>query len=104
MEDVLVKIREAFANHDYVLSLHASNRAAKRAIRSIEIEEAIAKGEIIEDYPNDKYGPSCLILGTTSTGRNLHVQVSYPPNVKVVTVYEPSVQKWKPGFRERVDL
>jgi hypothetical protein len=30
-----------------------------------EIREAIAVGEVIEDYPNDKYGPSCLILGFT---------------------------------------
>jgi hypothetical protein len=31
-----------------------------------EIEDAIgSRAEIIEDYPDDKYGPSCLILGFT---------------------------------------
>jgi Domain of unknown function (DUF4258) len=34
-----------------------------------EIREAIEIGEIIEDYPEDKYAPSCLILGFTKSGR-----------------------------------
>jgi len=27
-----------------------------------ELREAIATSSIIEDYPEDKYGPSCLVL------------------------------------------
>ena len=57
-----------------------------------EVEEAIAsRSEVIEDYPNDKYGPSCLVLGYTKAGRPLHVQCSYPsrPLVKIITLYEP---------------
>jgi len=52
--------------------------------------------EIIEDYPNDKYGPSCLVLGVTSRGRPLHIQCSYPsrPLVKIITVYEPELEQW----------
>lgn len=42
--------------------------------------EAVAHGNIIEDYPDDKYGPSCLILGFTLAGRPLHSQCSYPPS------------------------
>ena len=51
---------------------------------------------VIEDYLEDKYGPSCLILGFTSAGRPLHVQCSYPtrPLVKIVTVYEPDPDLW----------
>jgi hypothetical protein len=30
-----------------------------------ELREAIAVGEVIEDYPTDKYGPSCLVLPHT---------------------------------------
>ena len=30
---------------------------------------AKSRAEIIEDYPNDKYGPSCLLLGFTQAGR-----------------------------------
>jgi hypothetical protein len=61
-----------------------------------EIRETIADGEIIEDYPDDKYGPSCLILGYTQAGRALHVQCSYPtrPLIKIITLYEPDANLW----------
>lgn len=67
-----------------------------------EIREAFAGGEVIEDYPNDKYGPSCLVLGLTGAGRPLHVQCSDPqrPRVKLITVYEPDPELWI-DFRTR---
>lgn len=86
----LDQLRQRFTERDYLFTAHASDRAAERGIRSQEIEAAIAVGEVIEDYPDDKYGPSCLILGTSEVGRVLHVQASYPPPIKVITVYEPS--------------
>ncbi|WP_208108568.1 DUF4258 domain-containing protein [Candidatus Thiosymbion oneisti] len=51
---------------------------------------------IIEDYPNDKYGPNCLILGYTKNGRPLHIQCSYPsrPLIKIVTSYQPNSELW----------
>ena len=48
----------------------------------------------IENYPEDKYGPSCLISGKTNAGRPLHIHVSMPLNVKIITVYEPDPEKW----------
>lgn len=56
-----------------------------------KVRDVVANAEIIEDYPNDKYGPSCLILGFTSAQRPLPIQCSYPSRalVKIITVYEP---------------
>ena len=62
-----------------------------------EMEEAITGGsEVVEDYPDDKYGPSCLILGFTKAGRALHMHCSYPsrPLIKIVTLYEPDPDLW----------
>jgi len=100
MADIQV-IREAFSKREYLFTAHASDRAAKRAIRSGEIEQAVAAGEVIEDYPQDKYGPSCLILGVTEAQRPLHMQVSYPPNLKIITVYEPSADEWESDWKTR---
>jgi hypothetical protein len=94
-------LKQAFRENAYLLTAHASDRAAKRRIPSPEIEQAIVSGEVIEDYPDDKYGPSCLILGYTQSKRALHIQVSYPPSVKVITVYEPSSDEWEADFRTR---
>ncbi len=73
-----------------------------RNISVREVRQAVESGQIIEDYPNDKYGPSCLILGFTQAGRPLHVQCSYPsrPLLKIVTVYEPDPRLWT-DFRSR---
>lgn len=62
-----------------------------------EVEDAIAnRSEVIEDYPEGKYGPSCLILGFTYVGRPLHVHCSYAnrPLIKIITLYEPDPNLW----------
>lgn len=97
------QIRQCFIGRDYLFTLHASDRAAQRAIRSHEIEEVIQRGEVIEDYPEDKYGPTCLIMGKTFDDRVLHVQISYPPPVKIITVYEPSPDDWETDWKTRKD-
>lgn len=97
----LEALRQVFASGTYLFTARASDRPAERGIVSHEIEVAVATGEVIEDYAEDKYGPSCLILGRAESGRVLHVQVSYPPAVKIITVYEPSPEEWDAEFRVR---
>ncbi|MBZ0306187.1 MAG: DUF4258 domain-containing protein [Anaerolineae bacterium] len=97
----LDNLRKRFSERNYLFSDHASQRAAERGLLSRQIEEAIAVGEVIEDYPDDKYGPSCLIMGVTEDGLILHIQVSYPPRVKIITVYVPSLQEWESDWKTR---
>ena len=90
-------IRAKVAARQYEFSKHAVDQTIIRDISVGELEEALAnRSQVIEDYPDDKYGPSCLILGFTKAGRPLHVQCSYPtrPLVKIVTVYEPDPDLW----------
>lgn len=63
------QFRATFREKAYLLTAHASDRAAQRGILSAEIEQVILGGEIIEDYPEDKYGPSCLIMGKRKPGK-----------------------------------
>jgi hypothetical protein len=65
-----------------------------RSIDRFEVEETIMSGEIIEEYPDDKYSPSCLLYGKAKAGRDLHVQLSLPPSVVIITVYEPEETEW----------
>jgi len=59
----------------------------------MEVEEAVLSGEIIEEYPDDKYSPTCLIYGRSKVGRRLHVQISLPV-VTVITAYDPDETEW----------
>lgn len=90
IKDIQNKIQKG----EYRFSDHAVNRMIKRGIARYEIESVIIKGEIIEEYPDDKYSPSCLIYGKTDMGRNLHVQVSLSPNIVIITTYEPNINEW----------
>lgn len=71
-------------------------RSLTRNIAIQEIREAIGVGEVIEDYPDDKYGPSCLIFGRTNSTRPLYVRCSDPSRdvLKIITGYEPDPVEW----------
>lgn len=96
------ELRGKIQTGQFEFSEHAVDQSIIRRISVQEIREAFANGEIIEDYPADKYGPSCLVFGFTSAGRPLHILCSYPsrPLVKIVTVYEPNPAHWI-DFRTR---
>ena len=90
------ELRAKIADGLFEFSKHAVDQSLLRRISVQELREAIETGEIIEDYPNDKYGPSCLIFGLTAENRQLHVQCSYPsrPLLKIITLYEPDADLW----------
>jgi hypothetical protein len=100
---LIEQIRAKIAQNQFEFSQHAVDQSITRRIRLQDLREAIAGGEVIEDYPEDKYGPSCLVLGFTRAKRPLHVQCSYPSRalIKIITVYEPDPERWAPNFRER---
>lgn len=59
------KIKKKIGKDQFEFSKHAVDQSIIRRISVREVKEAISNGEIIENYPKDKYGPSCLIFGTT---------------------------------------
>ena len=93
---MIESIRDKIAADQFEFSQHAVDQSILRRISVQELREAIAGGEVIEDYPDDKYGPSCLVFGRTDAMRPLHVQCSYPsrPLLKIITVYEPDPNLW----------
>ncbi|MBP7231675.1 MAG: DUF4258 domain-containing protein [Syntrophaceae bacterium] len=93
LDVILDNIREG----QYRFSEHAVKRMIRRSVSRKEIEEVILEGEIIEDYPHDKYSPSCLVYGKTGEGRPLHIQVAFPPVVVIITVDEPDPVEWIDG-------
>ncbi len=89
-------IRAKIVGDQFEFSKHAVDQSIVRGISVSELREAVAAADVIEDYPGDKYGPSCLVLGFTDAGRPLHIQCSYPsrPLVKIITLYEPCPDQW----------
>jgi hypothetical protein len=93
---LIEEIREKIDAEQFEFSKHAVDQSILRRITVQEIREIFGDADVIEDYPEDKYGPSCLILGRARAGRPLHVQCSYPsrPLIKIITLYEPDPDLW----------
>jgi len=88
------EIQNRIRQRKYRFSDHSVKRMIKRNVTRQEVESTMLTGEIIEEYPDDKYSPSCLVYGKTENGRDLHVQVSLPPIVVIITIYEPDPEEW----------
>ena len=80
----------------FELTRHALKRQVERDISRNDIKEIGENVVIIEDYPDDKYSPSCLLLGFTRTKRVLHIQVSRieSDTTKIITLYAPNPNEW----------
>jgi hypothetical protein len=65
-----------------------------------EVRKAVESGTIIEDYPEDPRGHSCLILEAES--RPLHVVCSPKSNyLAIITAYLPDPNQWSEDFKRR---
>ena len=94
---MISQIQDKIRERRYELSRHAVDQSIKRDISIADLEEAVlGHCELVEDYPEDKYGPSCLLLGFTKAGRAMHIVCSYPsrPLLKIITLYEPEPSEW----------
>jgi len=83
---------------------HALSQMSRpeRIISASGVRAIIEKGEIIEDYPEDKRGHSCLILGKGINNRVIHVVCTPREDyLAIITAYLPSELEWKNNFREK---
>jgi hypothetical protein len=91
----ILKIQEIIRIGDYQVSFHSEKERYAEDISIRDIETAILNGEIIENYPYDIRGQSCLILGY-SKGRAIHIVcgLTSEQSLRIITVYLPKSPKW----------
>ena len=71
-------------------------------ISTSEVRIAVEEGEIIEDYPEDSRGHSCLMLGKGEGERPVHIVCSPKDDyLAIIAAYLPDDQEWSEGFRVR---
>lgn len=93
---MLDKIRKCLKEGKWRISYHAIKRCDTRGIALEDLLAAIAGGEVIEEYPSDPRGASCLVLGKTSGGKPLHVVCGFNREgwAVIITAYYPGEPKW----------
>ncbi|MGR8932452.1 MAG: DUF4258 domain-containing protein [Gammaproteobacteria bacterium] len=102
-QELLNLVREK-AEEKLLFLPHAISQMLRpdRMISTEDIRKVIFDGEIIEDYPEDVRGHSCLILGYGEGNRALHV-VCAPKDeyLAIITAYEPTPDQWINEFKTR---
>ena len=103
MENFYDKIKAA-AKKKIIYTEHAliEMTTEEEMISKDEVKQVIFEGEIIEDYPEDKRGHSCLVFAYSFKERPIHI-VCTPKDeyLGVITVYVPTLEKWQDGFKSR---
>lgn len=88
-------IKNKISNNGYDLSEHAHRERQEEQITVSEIERVILEGGIIEQYPLDPRGKSCLVAGKV-TDQPLHVVCGMRGDrLLIVTLYRPKAPAWK---------
>lgn len=104
MSNILEQVREA-ASKQFLFLPHTIRQMSRpdRMISSAEIESVVMLGEVIEDYPEDTRGHSCLMLGLGQSHRAVHV-VCAPKDeyLAIITAYLPDPNQWTPDFKGRL--
>ena len=97
------EIRRKVQLRQYRISWTHTEKLRRRQISSDMIERAIETGILIESYPNDPRGPSCLLVGYPSEDRPLHVVCGKLDDdaLLIITAYEPSSAEWETDWRTR---
>lgn len=98
MEQLKDKIRAG----KYSIAFTHTDKLRRRRISAADIERCVDNGILIEDYPSDQRGASCLILGFVG-GRPLHVVCGRldSEDILVITAYEPDADEWESDQRTR---
>lgn len=82
------------------LSFHAQQEALNEEISVDDILNALQTGRVLEPYPEDPRGASCLFVGTGRDARWIHVLAGAfdQRNLVIITVYRPNPPKWVDPF------
>lgn len=89
----------------YLYLPHAIRQMSRpdRMITTAEVRSAVKDGQVIEDYPEDSRGHSCLLLGKGHHGRSIHIVCSPKAEfLAIITAYIPDPNEWSKDYKVRV--
>ena len=102
---MITKVKDAAARKILFLP-HALRQMLRpeRMITAGEIRQVVESGSIIEEYPDDPRGHSCLMLGYGFGRRPIHI-VCAPKDefLAVITAYLPDAGEWSDDYRKRIE-
>ncbi|MBY0248413.1 MAG: DUF4258 domain-containing protein [Nitrospiraceae bacterium] len=102
-EDIVERVRVA-GRKQFLYLPHAIRQMSRfdRMITAQEVQTVAMTGRLVEDYPEDPRGHSCLLLGYGEEDRAIHI-VAAPKDdyLAIITAYVPDPSQWSPDFLRR---
>lgn len=96
-------IRQAVILGRYEVSQHAERERRNDGLNLADIKNSVQVGGVIEEYPDDPRGASCLVSGRARDGRPVHLVIGFLPRewIRIITVYVPDPKKWESDWKTR---
>ena len=98
MREMIEHLQARVREKKYQLTSHAEREREADRITQREIEEAMLSedSEVLEDYPSNPRGHSCLILGFTKGNLPIHMVCGHlrEEEFLVITIYRPDPEQW----------
>ena len=92
-------IRDRVTRSEFYFSKHGDQERQKENLVLAEVEEALANGRILEQYPDTGRGESCLVVGFTQAGIPVHAVCGRRGDwMAIVTVYVPKPPKFRTPY------
>ena len=89
----IAEIRDYIVKQDFKITDHAFEEMNADGLAFQDVISGVMSGEIIENYPKAYPLSAVLVNGKTKNGEPIHICISLPPLVKVITVYRPDPEK-----------
>ncbi|MEW6363297.1 MAG: DUF4258 domain-containing protein [Acidobacteriota bacterium] len=81
------------------VTVHAHQEMVEEDISLEDVRDVLLDPVLIENYPEHKRGPCCLVGQRTARGRYVHVVCTTSLDIAIIiTVYEPRPPKWATPF------
>ena len=94
-KSILERISQLAARGKYRLTDHALEEMLEDSVSSLDLLHSISQSTLLENYPDHKRGPCCLIFGRTALGRSVHIVCTTDaPILIIITAYVPRPPKW----------
>ncbi len=98
----LTRIRAQIVADELRLTQHAHQEMVEEDFSLDAVLAALRRGRIVENYPNHKRGPCCLVYGADDSGRAVHIVCTTTiSRLIIITVYEPKPPKWVSATQRR---
>ncbi|MDT8301591.1 MAG: DUF4258 domain-containing protein [Sedimentisphaerales bacterium] len=105
-DDTLDFIKSCIKRRRIRWTYHVNMRLKGRFITRQAILSSANRYEIIEEYPEDKYLPSCLVYAEYEK-KIIHIQIAMDfenESITIVTAYKPTLDKWEKDLKTRRTL